>query len=182
MNKRQIVQKTIGIVILVGIVLLIGFAALRMYTKSFSPEAISTYQNENISIEVKYCQPHKKGRVIFGNLVSYGEIWRTGANEATVVKFSDDVLINDKVLNAGKYSLFTIPDKNNWTVIFNEQTGQWGTMYKEKRDILRVDVSPEHSKEVQEVFTIDLTGEDQNVTMTLHWDKTRVSIPIEVLQ
>src|SRR5690606_37609349 len=90
--------------------------------------------------KVDYCQPAVKGRVIFGELVPYGQVWRTGANEATVIEINRDVKVAGSDLKAGKYSLWTIPTPEKWTIIFNSETGQWGTMYAEDTDVLKVEV------------------------------------------
>ena len=92
-----------------GVILVIF--GLRLYTKSFSPEAFASYQQNGIDVSVSYCQPSKKGRVIFGDVLPYGKIWRTGANEATSIRINRDAEINDSVLSKGKYSIFTIPEK-----------------------------------------------------------------------
>lgn len=178
MNRLQIIQKTAGIVFLVGIVLLIAFSALRIYTKSFSPEAQASYMDDDISIIVNYCQPHKKGRIIFGALVPYGEIWRTGANEATTIHFSQNVSIDNSTLEHGTYSLYTIPNKKKWTIIFNGQTGQWGTRYNPSKDVLRVEVQPTRLNDMQEYFTISLDSIQDGVLLSLLWDQTKVALPI----
>jgi hypothetical protein len=82
---------------------------------------------ETKNVKVTYGQPSKKGRVIFGDLVPYGEVWRTGANEATEITFSSDVVISGKTIKAGTYTLFTIPQKNTWTIILNSELKQWGS-------------------------------------------------------
>lgn len=143
---------------------------LRLYTKSFSPEADAFYDKDGIYVGVSYCQPSKNGRVIFGDVLPYGKIWRTGANEATTIHLNRDSEINDSILSAGKYSLFTIPNENSWTIIFNDQTGQWGTIYNASRDVLRVNVPVKRISEEIEKFTIEFEEEGEHINMYLKWD------------
>ncbi len=163
-----------GIAISVIIILIVGG---RLYTKSFSPEDMATYVSGDTEISVEYCRPSKKGRKIFGELEPYGEVWRTGANEATMIRLSRDFKINDKVIKAGKYSLYTIPGQDSWTIIFNEQVGQWGTIYNEERDVLRVQVDRRQLIDVVEKFTIEFEEKNGTVIMILKWDDTEVKIP-----
>ena len=163
-----------GIVISVIIVVIFG---LRIYPKSFSPEDQALYRSGDAYIEVNYCRPSKEERIIFGELVPYGEVWRTGANEATTISFNEDYSINDKVLKAGKYSLFTIPGPDKWTIIFNEQTGQWGTVYNEDRDVLRVNVESESTSQTIEQFTVEYEKKYDTVFVIMKWDNTQVSVP-----
>lgn len=173
-------------VILIILAILASFAVFVRfyYTKSFSPSATAEYDKNGLSITVDYCQPSKKGRLIFGTteekaLVPYGKWWRTGANEATVIKFSKDVTIAGKVLKAGTYTLFTIPEKGDWTIIFNAEVGQWGLSYDEKKDVLKVPASSTQQADTVEKFTIDFNEKEQGVEMLLHWDTTVVTIPIQ---
>lgn len=154
------------------------------YTKSFSPSSTAEYEKNGLSITVNYCQPSKKGRLIFGTdtekaLVPYGKWWRTGANEATVIKFSKDVTIAGKLLKAGTYTLFTIPEKGDWTIIFNAEVGQWGLSYDEKKDVLKVAAPSTQTTDSAEKFTIDFNEKEVGVDMILHWDTTVVTVPIQ---
>ena len=157
----------------------------RMLTKRFSPEAQAVYEHGDMSMIVNYCQPSKKGRDIFGfsGLVPYGEVWRTGANEATEVSLTSDVLLGTKKLLAGTYSMFTIPDENGWTIIFNEELDQWGAFdYDEQLDVLRVQVPEQSTDEIVEQFTIGFVETDSLVNMELRWDNTLVSVPFSLEQ
>ncbi len=154
------------------------------YTKSFSPSATAEYNKNGLSITVDYCQPSKKDRLIFGTvdekaLVPYGKWWRTGANEATVVKFSKDVTISGKSLKAGTYTLFTIPEKGEWTIIFNAEVGQWGLSYDESKDVLRVPARSVQQADTAEKFKIEFDEQEKGADMILHWDTTIVTIPIQ---
>ena len=131
---------------------------------------------EGADITINYSQPSVKGREIFGELVPYGEVWRTGANEATTFEVSSDVEIEGKALPAGKYALFTIPTEDEWTVIFNKAPEQWGAFnYDEAQDALRVEVTPEDTSEPAEMLTFEI-GDNGEVTMM--WADTSVSFEV----
>lgn len=163
-------------IILIGFLVSYGF---RLYTKSHSPEAKADFDKNGLKIHVDYCQPSKKNRKIFGELVPYGEIWRTGANEATEIEFNKDVNINGNSLKAGRYALFTIPNQNSWTIIFNKELGMWGAFsYQQENDVLRVEVTPSQQNDVLEVFTISFQEADNGADMILVWENTKVVVPI----
>ena len=180
--RKFFIFSLIGIAIIAAIVAFIGFIQLRN-TKSFSPEEEVVYQQGNLTIKVFYNRPSKKGREIFGALVPYDEVWRTGANEATTFETDQDLIIEGKTLKAGKYSLWTIPRPNTWTIIFNGEHGQWGVNSKgepnrdPERDLLTVDVHAVQQDRVFEQFTIAFEETGQDVEMVLMWDKTLVSVP-----
>lgn len=148
-----------------------------------SPLAIVTMKYENNYVKVTYNQPHKRSREIFGELVKYGEVWRTGANEATEVTLTGDLIIQQDTLVAGTYSLFTIPNEKAWTIIFNKQLGQWGAYnYHEPSDVLRITIPVEVIKDiVYEPFTISFEQKNQIADMWLIWDRTKVAVPIQFL-
>jgi len=155
--------------------LLLGLS-LSAQEKRASPLLKESTEIKGTKISWQYGQPSKKGREIFGKLVPYGKIWRTGANEASVISFSKDVMIEGKKLAAGKYALFSIPGEDKWTIIFNTIWNQWGAYnYENDKDALRVKVSPNTAEE-SEKFTMTLSEEG---VMTLHWDKTSASFKIE---
>ena len=149
---------------------------------SASPTATFSQKVGLTDVSITYSRPSKKEREIFGGLVPYNELWRTGANSATKVEFGDDVKIKGQSLKAGAYALFTIPGESEWTVIFNTKTAQGGTgQYKEEEDALRVKVAPIKSSRIVETFTVSI----QNVTNTsadlqLAWDNIVVNVPVEV--
>lgn len=174
--KKSLVLSAVVIVLAAGSI----FAFVQQdKAKRPSPPATATANISGTEVSVNYNQPAKKGREIFGKLVPYGEVWRTGANEATEVSFSKDVTIAGKALKAGKYTLFTIPNKDKWTIIFNSKLGQWGSYaYKAADDVLRVDVSATQGSSTVEQFTISLEASGKTGTMTLAWDMTKVAVPI----
>jgi len=145
-----------------------------------SPIAISTVKHENTYIKVVYGQPYRRGRNIFGEWEPYGEVWRTGANEATEITITEPVLMNMQVVDAGTYSLFTIPDEESWTVILNNGLGQWGAFdYTKQLDAFRFNVPVQTLENPVEAFTIEFSELQGSATvMSLTWDLVRIEIPI----
>lgn len=140
------------------------------------------YQQVGVTdISVVYHRPLVKGREVFGKMVPYGRVWRTGANENTVMKFSTDVMINGKELKAGKYGFHAIPNKDKWTLIFNKDNESWGSyFYNQERDALRINVTPTSTSH-NELLTYSFTDVTANeATVNLAWDKTMVSFTIKV--
>jgi tetratricopeptide (TPR) repeat protein len=132
------------------------------------------------SLELTYSRPAMKGRKIFGDLVPYGKLWRTGANAASRIKFADDVQIGGTTLKAGEYVVYTIPNQNEWEVIFNKGLSNWGVDgYKEAEDVARVKVKPIKLDETIESFTMQFMDIKPNSTnLYIAWDKTAVAVPI----
>ena len=130
-------------------------------------------------VKVVYGRPLKNGNDVFGDQVPYGKIWRTGANEATEVKFYTDVKFGDKIVQAGTYILHTIPGENEWTIILNSNNDTWGTsFYDETKDVVRIKVPSKKAEEL-EMFSIAFKQSIKNTYMVLAWDTTRVNIPLE---
>ncbi|MEJ2004627.1 MAG: DUF2911 domain-containing protein, partial [Cyclobacteriaceae bacterium] len=148
-----------------------------------SPTAIVTVKYEDTYVKVTYSQPHKRDRNIFGDLVPYGEVWRTGANEATEITITEDIEMAGNRVEAGTYSLFTIPGPDDWTIILNSELGQWGSYnYNEDSDVLRFTVPSQATDTPWEAFTIAFDQNNSNAEMKLMWDRTMVSIPIKFLE
>ena len=133
-------------------------------------------------IEIVYSRPGVKGRPIFGGLVPYGQVWRTGANNATKITFSTPVKLNGAEIPAGTYALFTIPAETEWTIIINKGAAQWGAFqYNETNDLVRVKATPVKLAEPVETFTIEINDiRDESATLNLTWEKTRVPVKLEV--
>lgn len=131
-------------------------------------------------ITLNYSRPNVKGRKIFGGLEPYGTVWRTGANSATIISFTEPVKIDGKELPAGDYGLFTIPGKDEWTVIFNKGAKQWGAYeYKEAEDVLRVKVKPVKLKEKVETFTMQFANVlATTAQLQLMWENTGLSVDL----
>ena len=132
------------------------------------------------SIELSYSRPNAKGRVIFGELVPFGKVWRTGANQASTLTFGDDVTIGDKKIAAGKYGLLSIPNKNNWILIITKQLDVTSpSAYKEENDLVRVNVKPLAVANKVETFTMQFTNvKSSSCELNLQWENTTVSLPI----
>ena len=130
-------------------------------------------------VKVVYGRPNKNGREIFGKLVKYDKVWRTGANEATEITFYKDVIIGGKPLKAGTYTLFSIPNKGEWIIIFNAKLHQWGSyMYSKKQDVLRKTAAVEVLEKPVESFAITFDKTNTGADLVLGWDKTLVRLPI----
>ncbi|MCU0450627.1 MAG: DUF2911 domain-containing protein [Bernardetiaceae bacterium] len=181
--SSRIKKLTIGLLGL-AVVVAVAFYSLMVYTKSFSPASTATFDQDGLKLTVKYSQPSKKGRMIFGEaaskaIVPYGKVWRTGANEATVFSTSQALKINGQPLSAGEYSLWTVPGADQWTLIFNQETGQWGTNYNANADVLKVEVPAKSAATPQEMFHISFEAMTGGALMVLAWDETRVEVPIQ---
>ena len=140
--------------------------------------AISFADGRKVTIE--YSRPSAKGREIYGGLVPYDQVWRTGANEATSLKTDSDLVIGGTTVPAGSYTLFSLPSKGSWKLILNKQVGQWGTNYDQSQDLARVDMSTSPLPQAVEQFTISLdkTGGD-SAKLNLDWEKTRASVDLK---
>jgi hypothetical protein len=132
------------------------------------------------SVELSYSRPGVKGRKIFGDIVPFGNVWRTGANSATTLTFGDDVTINDVKVPAGKYGLLTIPDKKSWTIIISKQTDVTSpAAYKQENDVVRIPVAVMKTKAATENFTIQFANiKPTSCELHLMWDKSAVMFPI----
>lgn len=171
-------MKTIKTLAVLTLAILVSFSVTAQQDKSKrpSPPAQVSKEVDGTKITIDYSRPSKKGREIFGGLEKFDKVWRTGANESTWIEVSKDVTVEGETLAAGKYGLFTIPGKDEWTIIFNKAWNGWGAYsYKQDDDVLRVTVKPTALDDVVEVFTIDIAdGGD----VTLAWDKTQVKFSV----
>lgn len=147
-----------------------------------SPEATLKQRVGITDIEINYSRPSVKGRKIFGGLEPWGEVWRAGANSATKITFSTPVKLNGKAIPAGTYGLFTLLGKDEWTIILNHVSNQWGAYeYNPKDDVVRVTAKPVALPQLVETFTIDLNDlRDESASLNLSWEHTRVSVKLEV--
>ena len=132
------------------------------------------------SIELSYSRPNLKGRKAIGELVPFGKVWRTGANSATTLTFSDDVTIGDKKIAAGKYGLLSIPDKENWIVIITKQLDVTSpAAYKEESDVVRINVKPTPTKDKVETFTMQFANvKASTCDLNIMWENTSIALPI----
>lgn len=164
--------------IVVGILIFLLFV-IRSWTKSHSPFEKVELKKSDFVVNVGYCRPKTKGRKIFGELIPYGTVWRTGANEATEINFSKSVEFGGKKVKAGAYSLWTIPGKEEWILILNKETGQWGTNYDEAKDYIRIKVKPIENETLVEQLTFSFSTNNENTFMVIQWEKVRIEIPIQ---
>ncbi len=163
-------MKKIFLIALLGM-----FAFESMAQAAKASPAMST---ENDLVKITYGAPSKKGREIYGALVPYNAVWRTGANEATEITFKKDVDVAGKMVKAGTYTLFTIPTEKEWTIIFNSELKQWGAYGYDKiksKNVAEVKVPATMTSEVQESLTITATAKGFDII----WDKTKVSVPVK---
>ncbi len=161
----------------------IAFRFMKMQTKKASPEESYTYFDGDFRLTVNYCRPYKKGRAIFGGLVPYGQVWRTGANEATVLESSGDFTFGGTPVVAGRYTLWTLPGANAWEVYLNCGQYNWGVDFDGKalrdpaKDVAVAKVPVERLPEPVEQFTILVTPDGSE--LALEWDDVRVAVPIQ---
>lgn len=180
----------IGILITLGALFLIFkfvvWPFMQKETKKISPEITEVYQQDGLDLSVTYSSPSKKGRVIFGDLVPYDKVWRTGANEPTTFTTSTAIKIDNKELPAGTYSIWTIPKQASWTVIFNKEVPDWGvtllsggkeTTRNSEADVMQVEITTSQLLTPREEFLIQFVKAN-NLFMTLSWDGVAVAVPI----
>lgn len=167
--------------LLIMLVLVVADSGLAQLTlPRISPKA-SVSQTVGITdITIEYCRPGVKGRVIWGELVPYNEPWRTGANEATTISLSSDVMIAGNKLAKGKYALVTIPTAGEWTIIFSKQADMWGAMgYKPEEDVLRIQAKPLPSEFTERMMFYFYNLTDNSVDAVLQWEKIKVPFTIQ---
>lgn len=145
-----------------------------------SPIAIASIKEDGTYIKVVYGQPYRHGRTIFGDWEPYGEVWRTGANEATEITITKPVLMGEQMIKQGTYTLFTIPEPDTFTVILNHELGQWGAFdYNPERDYKRMKFPVKKLDTPVEAFTIEFSDPEYSITtMSFKWDVVQVDVPI----
>jgi len=183
----KILKWILGILIVLALLFyFVGMPYLKEQTKKISPETTTTYTQNDMSLSVTYSSPFKKGRIIFGELVPYNKVWRTGANEPTVFVTGTDIMVMGNLVPAGTYSLWTIPREDNWSVILNKEVADWGvtltsggseTTRDAEADFLEVKVPTIVLPQSVESFTITFDVDDQ-LYLSLYWDTTKVKVPI----
>jgi hypothetical protein len=160
----------------------LDFAALG---KAFAPRSLGVLSPPDsirasvagATLAVRYSRPSTRGRAIFGNVVPWNQVWRTGANQATILETSADLVIAGTPVPTGKYSLWTVPSPGGWKLIVNKNTGQWGTDYNAQYDLARLDMKVDKLAEPIEQFTIRVDPEGDGGVLRLEWERTRASIP-----
>tara|TARA_Y100000589_G_scaffold294680_1_gene300534 strand:- start:12 stop:560 length:549 start_codon:yes stop_codon:yes gene_type:complete len=168
-----------------ALVLYLAFQWMKYNTKKMSPEGSATFKFEQYDVKINYSRPSVKGRTIFGELVPYDEVWRTGANEATEFSTLTDLEIGGKTLPAGKYTLWTIPGPKEWQVIWNSQTGIWGVNWDQvanrdpQFDVLTTTVYKETTPNIIETLSINLVQAGEGLEMQLAWENALIRVPMK---
>ncbi len=140
-------------------------------------DSVEASLRKGVDVKIVYSRPSLKGREL-KNIITFGEVWRTGANEATTFEVNKDVAVEGKRLRAGKYSLYVIPGEKESTVIFNKIWNQWGTKYDEAEDALRIKVPTKHTKDKTEQFTISVN--DNNGVVSLEWGNLQIPFKVKL--
>lgn len=179
-------MKTAYSVILLTLVALNSFAQEnKLFTNlDASPlDVVLARDDDNTAVaRIIYSRPSKRNREVFGNLVPYGEVWRTGANEATEIAFYKDMIVAGQKISAGTYSIYTIPQEDNWTFILNSQTTQWGTEYDATKNILEAQINTMPSPTTIEAFSVNFTTLNDEIVLFMGWDDTIAQVPIKIAE
>lgn len=181
-------KKTVIILGILVVVLAVAFVFWRNQVKSLSPEDGVDYTEGDLKVHVFYNRPYKKGREIFAanGLVPFGKVWRTGANEATTFETSKTLSIKGQELKPGKYSLWTIPNAQSWTIILNSDIPSWGINFNGEanrdpaKDVITVEAPVSITETEIEQFTISIEKAMDELELVFMWDKTVVAVPFTV--
>ncbi|MBZ5592920.1 MAG: DUF2911 domain-containing protein [Acidobacteriia bacterium] len=162
--------------------LIFGLASPSPAQERQSPHSTVSFDLGGHKVTITYGRPYMKGRKIMGGLVPYGQVWRTGADEATTIETDADLDINGLKVPAGKYGLFTLPTADSWTLIVNKTAKQWGAFsYKESADLGRTEMKVSKSNSPVEQFTITLTQEGSDAAaLKMAWESTVASVPVKL--
>ena len=160
-------------------------SAFVLTTISFAQNPLSPAESASCdlgggkTVKTDYSSPRMKGRKIYGDLVPFGQVWRTGANQATTFVASSDVTVGGKAVPAGSYTLFTVPNTDKWALIINKKTGEWGIPYKYESDELeRIDMKVSKLPSPVENFKISYAKSGNGCTLQIDWDTTRASVDV----
>lgn len=157
-------------------VLVLGATIAQAQRQRKSPHETVELDLNGKKVSVTYGRPYAKGRKIFGELVPFDKVWRTGADEATTLKTEADLMIGKTVVPKGEYTLWTLPNAAGMKLVINKQTGQWGTVYDEKQDFARIDMKVAKLGAPVEQFTLTLTKEGKGGLLKLEWETTSASV------
>jgi hypothetical protein len=156
-----------------------GVAARAQAPRYVSPPANTGVKLNDATITIDYCAPSAHGRTIFGGLVPYGEVWRTGANAATTLKTTGNLQIGDLKVPAGTYTLYSVPSQDGWKLVVNKQTGQWGTVYDKSQDLGRVAMETGSTATPVETFAISFDKTMGDATeLHLKWAGVDASVQV----
>ncbi len=176
--KRSVAFLAVGC-LAVGMMALLGSAQVDKSKRPSPPAKATCDLGGGKTITVDYSSPRMKGRKIFGGLVPFGEVWRAGANEATTFVTTSDLMVGGTHVPAGNYTIFTIPNKDKWTLIINKKTGEWGIPYKyESDELARVDMKVSATSAPVENFTIAFDKTGAGCTLRMEWENTQASVDI----
>jgi len=176
------------IVLAAGVLLLaiIGYVSYVMLsTRSLSPAAVESHEQAGISMEIEYCRPYKRDRLIFGTvddgaLLPYGKYWRLGANDATRLTLDSDVIFGGQPLEKGSYSLYAFPDEDHWVIGINTEADRSGSTPPDfSKDVGRIKVPVTQTNESQDQFTISITESGPQALVKMFWDRTSIEIPVK---
>ena len=169
---------------ILALILIIVFFYLNFRSRALSPQAEESLTSGGITVTVNYSRPSARGRLIFGPedqeaLQPFGEYWRLGANEATEISFSRDVLFNGSPVKAGTYRMYAIPGPNSFEIVLNTEVGKSGSSQPdEENDVLRTKVQTQKTSAPVEQFTISLAPQGEGMQMVFEWSDTRFVVPI----
>jgi|SRR5713226_2850769 len=162
---------------------LAGVALLARQDKSSRPSPPAKAEcklADGKTVTIDYSSPRAKGRKIFGSLVPYGQVWRAGANEATTFVTTSDITVGGRTVPAGKYTIFTVPAEDKWTLVISKKTGEWGTAYPgPDNDLARIDMKVSKTSAPVENFTIAFDQSGNACTLRMEWENTRVSVDVK---
>ena len=162
------------------------FGSLKTVFWPLSPKDTAAIELNDLKLKVEYNRPSKRERDVFGALVPYNKVWRTGANEATTFSSNKDLIIQGMLLPKGDYTLWTVPMEERWKVMFNSGQYQWGVdekmepMWDPNYDVIELEVPVKQLESVVEKFTISFDNATGNLKMTLAWDSTMIEVPIQL--
>ncbi len=179
--KRTLILLTI---VALGL-FLYSFFVENIFEKRLSPKDTVKFELNDLKLKVFYNRPYKKGREIFGALVPFNQVWRTGANEATTFETNQDLEIKGIPLPAGKYTLWTVPRDSTWTVLFNSKQYSWGVnsemqpMWDPNYDVVDIEVPVNKLDSPVEQFTISFDNSTDSLALTMAWDDTKIAVPLK---
>jgi hypothetical protein len=178
-RKGDVIMKKIAITVLFVFALCFMSSAQDKSKRPSPPEQAQCKFSDGKTITVDYSSPRAKGRKIFGELVPYGQVWRTGANEATTFVTTTAVSAEGRDVPAGNYTIFTVPEQNKWTLIVNKKTGEWGIPYKyESEELVRIPMSVSKTSAPGENFTRQFDQGGNACTLNISWEETQASVKL----
>ena len=148
--------------------------------KGGSPHVTTTYKMDGKTVSITYGRPFKKNREIFGKTIPYGQVWRLGADEATTLEMTGDMMIGPLHVTAGKYTLYAVPGEKEWTLVISKQTGQWGTVYKKEEDYGRTAMKLTKAATPAEQLTITIEGKAGDKVLKIAWDNAVATVPVQM--